>query len=382
MRNLLLVRYGEIFLKGQNRPLFMRALVKRIKYAVKDLSATVLLHDGRILVSDFDDLDECIRRVTKVFGVHSVCPAVEMPKDDFDALCNQAVAMMADLSGTFRVTARRSDKNYFMDSPAINIEMGHRILTANKNLSVDVKKPQHTMNVEIRDMAYLYVKVIPAVGGMPVGTNGRATLLLSGGIDSPVAGWMIAKRGVRVDAVHFYSFPYTSERAREKVLDLARILSESLCGVRVHVVPFTDIQMQIHEKCHENYTTIIMRRYMMRIAEIIARKDGAQALITGESIGQVASQTMEALGCTDAVVNMPVFRPAIGMDKSEIIERAQKIGTFETSSLPYEDCCTVFTPKHPATHPRIELIQKAEDALDSEALIAAAIEGTEVIEVG
>ena len=198
MRNLLLVRYGEIFLKGQNRPLFMRALVKRIKYAVKDLGATVLLHDGRILVSDFDDLDECIRRVTKVFGVHSVCPAVEMPKDDFDALCNQAVAMMADLSGTFRVTARRSDKNYFMDSPAINIEMGHRILTANKNLSVDVKKPQHTMNVEIRDMAYLYVKVIPAVGGMPVGTNGRATLLLSGGIDSPVAGWMIAKRGVHI----------------------------------------------------------------------------------------------------------------------------------------------------------------------------------------
>ena len=342
----------------------------------------MLLHDGRILVSDFDDLDECIRRVTKVFGVHSVCPAVEMPKDDFDALCNQAVAMMADLSGTFRVTARRSDKNYFMDSPAINIEMGHRILTANKNLSVDVKKPQHTMNVEIRDMAYLYVKVIPAVGGMPVGTNGRATLLLSGGIDSPVAGFMIAKRGVELCCVHYHSFPYTSERAREKVLELARLLSEYCGKMRVHVVPFTEIQMQIHAKCPENYTTLIMRRYMMRIAEIIARKDGAQALITGESIGQVASQTMEALGCTDAVVNMPVFRPAIGMDKSEIIERAQKIGTFETSSLPYEDCCTVFTPKHPATHPRIELIQKAEDALDSEALIAAAIEGTEVIEVG
>ena len=200
MRNLLLVRYGEIFLKGQNRPLFMRALVKRIKYAVKDLSATVLLHDGRILVSDFDDLDECIRRVTKVFGVHSVCPAVEMPKDDFDALCNQAVAMMADLSGTFRVTARRSDKNYFMDSPAINIEMGHRILTANKNLSVDVKKPLHTMNVEIRDMAYLYVKVIPAVGGMPVGTNGRATLLLSGGdVETEARAWAAAGSDARMN---------------------------------------------------------------------------------------------------------------------------------------------------------------------------------------
>mgnify|MGYP000430003240 CR=1 FL=1 len=248
MRNLLLVRYGEIFLKGQNRPLFMRALVKRIKYAVKDLGATVLLHDGRILVSDFDDLDECIRRVTKVFGVHSVCPAVEMPKDDFDALCNQAVAMMADLSGTFRVTARRSDKNYFMDSPAINIEMGHRILTANKNLSVDVKKPQHTMNVEIRDMAYLYVKVIPAVGGMPVGTNGRATLLLSGGIDSPVAGWMIAKRGVELCCVHYHSFPYTSERAREKVLELARLLSEYCGKMHVHVVPFIHTRLTARRK--------------------------------------------------------------------------------------------------------------------------------------
>ena len=215
-----------------------------------------------------------------------------------------------------------------------------------------------------------------------MGTNGKACLLLSGGIDSPVAGFMIAKRGVELCCVHYHSFPYTSERAREKVLELARLLSEYCGKIRVHVVPFTEIQMQIHAKCPENYTTLIMRRYMMRIAEIIARKDGAQALITGESIGQVASQTMEALGCTDEVVSMPVFRPAIGMDKSEIIERAQKIGTFETSSLPYEDCCTVFTPKHPATHPRRELIAKAEEALDSDALIAAAIEGTELVIVG
>ena len=378
MRNLLLVRYGEIFLKGQNRPLFMRALVKRIKYAVKDLGATVLLHDGRILVSDFDDLDECIRRVTKVFGVHSVCPAVEMPKDDFDALCNQAVAMMADLSGTFRVTARRSDKNYFMDSPAINIEMGHRILTANKNLSVDVKKPQHTMNVEIRDMAYLYVKVIPAVGGMPVGTNGRATLLLSGGIDSPVAGWMIAKRGVHINAVHFHSYPYTSDRAKEKVLDLARILSESCCGIRVHIVPFTKIQMEIHEKCPEEYT-LIMRRFMMRIAEKVARQENSEALITGESVGQVASQTMTALGTTDMVVNMPVFRPLIGFDKEEIIAVSEKIGTFETSSLPYEDCCTVFTPRHPATHPKMEKILEGESKLDIDGLIDEAMAGIEIV---
>ena len=357
MRNLLLVRYGEIFLKGQNRPLFMRALVKRIKYAVKDLGATVLLHDGRILVSDFDDLDECIRRVTKVFGVHSLCPAVEMPKDDFDALC----------------------KNYFMDSPAINIEMGHRILTANKNLSVDVKKPQHTMNVEIRDMAYLYVKVIPAVGGMPVGTNGRATLLLSGGIDSPVAGWMIAKRGVHINAVHFHSYPYTSDRAKEKVLDLARILSESCCGIRVHIVPFTKIQMEIHEKCPEEYTTLIMRRFMMRIAEKVARQENSEALITGESVGQVASQTMTALGTTDMVVNMPVFRPLIGFDKEEIIAVSEKIGTFETSSLPYEDCCTVFTPRHPATHPKMEKILEGESKLDIDGLIDEAMAGIEIV---
>ena len=380
MRNLLLVRYGEIFLKGQNRPLFMRALVKRIKYAVKDLSATVLLHDGRILVSDFDDLDECIRRVTKVFGVHSVCPAVEMPKDDFDALCNQAVAMMADLSGTFRVTARRSDKNYFMDSPAINIEMGHRILTANKNLSVDVKKPQHTMNVEIRDKAaFVYADRIHGAGGMPTGTNGKAMLLLSGGIDSPVAGWMIAKRGVHINAVHFHSYPYTSDRAKEKVLDLARILSESCCGIRVHIVPFTKIQMEIHEKCPEEYTKLIMRRFMMRIAEKVARQENSEALITGESVGQVASQTMTALGTTDMVVDMPVFRPLIGFDKEEIIAVSEKIGTFETSSLPYEDCCTVFTPRHPATHPKMEKILEGESKLDIDGLIDEAIAGIEIV---
>ena len=381
MRNLLLVRYGEIFLKGQNRPLFMRALVKRIKYAVKDLGATVLLHDGRILVSDFDDLDECIRRVTKVFGVHSVCPAVEMPKDDFDALCNQAVAMMADLSGTFRVTARRSDKNYFMDSPAINIEMGHRILTANKNLSVDVKKPQHTMNVEIRDMAYLYVKVIPAVGGMPVGTNGRATLLLSGGIDSPVAGWMIAKRGVHINAVHFHSYPYTSDRAKEKVLDLARILSESCCGIRVHIVPFTEIQEQIRMNCPEDHFTLIMRRFMMRIAQRVAHDTGAKAIVTGENLGQVASQTMEAMASTQAVIDLPVLQPLIGMDKEEIITIARKIGTFDTSILPYEDCCTVFTPKHPRTRPKLSEVERAESVLDIDALVDEAVKGLEEVEL-
>ena len=379
MRELLLVRYGEIFLKGQNRPVFMRALVKRVKRAVQDLGATVYLNDSRIFVTDYTDQDEAIRKVTKVFGVHSVCPAIEMPKEDFDAVAAQAVAMMADLKGTFKVSARRSDKRYPLDSPAINGQIGHRVLVANKNLSVDVKNPDHVMNVEIRDHAYLYVKVIPAVGGMPVGTNGRATLLLSGGIDSPVAGWMIAKRGVHINAVHFHSYPYTSDRAKEKVLDLARILSESCCGIRVHVVPFTKIQMEIHEKCPDEYTTLIMRRFMMRIAERVAISEKSEALITGESIGQVASQTMTALGTTDMVVNMPVFRPVIGFDKTEIIAIAEKIGTMETSSLPYEDCCTVFTPRHPATHPHLDIIEEAEAKLDMEALIQEAIDGIEIV---
>ena len=379
MRELLLVRYGEIFLKGQNRPVFMRALVKRIKRAVQDLGATVYLNDSRIFVTDYTDQDEAIRKVTKVFGVHSVCPAIEMPKEDFDAVAAQAVAMMADLRGTFKVTARRSDKRYPLDSPAINGQIGHRVLVANKNLSVDVKNPDHVMNVEIRDHAYLYVKVVPAVGGMPVGTNGRATLLLSGGIDSPVAGWMIAKRGVHINAVHFHSYPYTSDRAKEKVLDLARILSESCCGIRVHVVPFTKIQMEIHEKCPDEYTTLIMRRFMMRIAERVAISEKSEALITGESIGQVASQTMTALGTTDMVVNMPVFRPVIGFDKTEIIAIAEKIGTMETSSLPYEDCCTVFTPRHPATHPHLDIIEAAEAKLDMEALIQEAMDGIEIV---
>ena len=379
MRELLLVRYGEIFLKGQNRPVFLRALVKRVKRAVQDLGATVYLNDSRIFVTDYSDQDEAIRKVTKVFGVHSVCPAIEMPKEDFEAVAAQAVAMMADLKGTFKVSARRSDKRYPLDSPAINGQIGHRVLVANKNLSVDVKNPDHVMNVEIRDHAYLYVKVIPAVGGMPVGTNGRATLLLSGGIDSPVAGWMIAKRGVHINAVHFHSYPYTSDRAKEKVLDLARILSESCCGIRVHVVPFTKIQMEIHEKCPDEYTTLIMRRFMMRIAERVAITEKSEALITGESIGQVASQTMTALGTTDMVVNMPVFRPVIGFDKTEIIAIAEKIGTMETSSLPYEDCCTVFTPRHPATHPHLDIIEAAEAKLDMEALIQEAMDGIEIV---
>ena len=382
MREVLLVRYGEVFLKGQNRPFFLRKLVDHVKAAVQEVHGHVWLSEGRIYVSDYTDQDEAIRRVSRVFGVHSVSPAIEMEKDSFEAICAQAARMMEKKTGTFKVLAKRSDKQYPMDSPTIMREAGGYILDHVPHLSVDVNHPDHEITIEIRKLAYLSVDRTMAVSGMPMGTNGKACLLLSGGIDSPVAGFMIAKRGVELCCVHYHSFPYTSERAKEKVLELARILSEYCGKMRVYIVPFTEIQMQIHEKCPENFTTLIMRRYMMRIAEILARKDGAQALITGESIGQVASQTMEALVCTDEVVSMPVFRPCVGMDKSEIIERAEKIGTMETSSLPYEDCCTVFTPKHPATHPRKELVRRAEEKLDSQALIDAAIEGTEIVEVG
>ena len=381
LKDLLLVRYSEIFLKGLNRPYFIRALIRKIRYALRGMDAEVWIHDGRIFVESHAEPEEVIDRVTHIFGVHSVCPAVEMPREDFEAICTQAVRMMEGMHGTFKVNARRSDKRYFMTSPEINMEIGGRILAAHAGLKVDVHHPEHVLNIEIRDQAYLYVRVIPAVGGMPVGTNGNATLLLSGGIDSPVAGWMVAKRGVQINAVHFHSFPYTSEQAREKVLDLARKLSFSCCGIKVHIVPFTEIQLQIRDLCPEEYSTLIMRRFMMRIAERIALQTGSRALITGESIGQVASQTMEALETTDAVVSMPVFRPLIGFDKSEIIEIAKRIDTYDLSSLPYEDCCTIFTPKHPATRPRREKVEEAEKALETEALMEKALNGLEIVSV-
>ena len=381
MKELLLVKYGEIYLKGNNRPYFMKALVDRVKQAVKDMNCRVWLHDARIFVEGAADMQECIKRVTRVFGVHSVCPARCLDKDDFEQICRNAADMMQGKTGTFKVDSRRSDKTYPMTSPELNAAIGGYILDHVPGLTVDVKTPRIRMNVEIRDEVYLYNEVIMAVGGMPVGTGGKACLLLSGGIDSPVAGYMIAKRGVELTAVHYFSYPYTGEQAKQKVLDLAKILSTYCCGIRVYVVPFTEIQMQIHEKCHEEYTTLIMRRYMMRIANAVAHRTGSQGLVTGESIGQVASQTMSALQCTDAIADMPVFRPLIGFDKSEIIEIAEKIGTFETSSLPFEDCCTVFTPRHPATHPRMDIILEGESRLDTEALINDALDHMEVFEL-
>ncbi len=378
MRHVLLVRYGEVFLKGANRPHFLKVLTDNVKRAVKPLGGHVWLSDSRVYVSDFDDLQTCIDRVSKVFGVYSVSPAVEMEKD-LDVIGEQCVEMMKPYSGTFKVLGKRSDKKFPMNSMELAAEIGHRVLEANPNLSVDVHKPQHKLTVEIRDNAYICVDEIMAVGGMPTGTGGKAALLLSGGIDSPVAGYQLMKRGVKMCAIHFQSPPYTGELAKDKVLQLAKKLAWYTGGMRVYLVPFTKCQLEIHEKCPEELGTLITRRFMMRIAERIARQFGALALITGESLGQVASQTMEALCCTDAVVDMPVFRPLIGLDKTEIMDIANKIDTYETSILPYEDCCTVFTPRHPVTRPKLDTMPKVEEKLDVEALVSEAVEGTEMI---
>ncbi len=378
MRRVLLARFGEVHLKGSNRPYFLRTLVDNVRKAVEDIGGHVWMAESRIYVSNASDMDECAERVRKVFGIYSVSPAIEMEKD-LDAICRQAAEMMKGMRGSFKVLCKRSDKKFPLNSQELAAKIGESILEVNDKLVVDVHNPEIKMKVDIRDHAYLCNTETMAVGGLPMGTSGRAMLLLSGGIDSPVAGYQIMRRGVHVQSIHFASPPYTSERAREKVLTLAKKVGEYEYGMRVHMVPFTKIQMEIHEKCEEGLGTVIMRRAMMRIADRIAHENNCLALITGESIGQVASQTMEALACTDAVATMPVFRPLIGMDKLSIIRIAEEIDTYETSILPYEDCCTVFTPRHPVTKPKIDKVEKEEKRLDLEALIEEAVQNTEIL---
>lgn len=378
MRDLLMVRFGEVHLKGLNRPYFMKMLVHNIRKKLEGSGARVWMAEGRMYVADAPDMKKCAEEVSKVFGVYSVSPAVEMEKD-LDAICAKAAEMMQGVRGTFKVLCRRSDKRFPLNSQQLAIYAGEKILEKNPDLKVDVHKPQTEMWIEIRDHAYLCNSEQMAVGGLPMGTAGKALLLLSGGIDSPVAGYQIMRRGVNCQAIHFASPPYTSERARDKVLQLAKLVGEYEYGMKVHIVPFTEIQMAIHEKCEEEYGTLIMRRFMMRIADRVAKEHGCQAIITGESIGQVASQTMEALGCTDLMTDLPVFRPLIGLDKLEIIRIAERIGTYETSILPYEDCCTVFTPRHPATKPKADKVALEEQKLDIEGMIDKAIEGMESI---
>ena len=378
MRKVLLVRYGEVFLKGANRPHFLKLLTDNVKRAVKPIGGKVWLSDSRIYVSDVEDMDECVRRVRKVFGLYSVSPAIECEKD-LDVIAEQCIEMMKGKRGSFKVYGKRSDKKFPMNSLEFAAELGGRILESNPYLTVDIHNPQHKLRVEIRDNCYICCEEIMAVGGLPMGSSGRAALLLSGGIDSPVAGYCMMKRGVRCCAIHFQSPPYTGELARDKVMQLAKEMAEYSGGMRVYLVPFTKCQLEIHEKCPEGLGTLITRRFMMRIAQEIAKQNECNALITGESLGQVASQTMESIVCTDAVCEMPVFRPLIGMDKTEIMDIAKRIGTYETSILPYEDCCTVFTPRHPVTKPKLDTMPKAESKLDIEALVREAVEGTELV---
>lgn len=387
MEKVLLVRYTEIHLKGLNRPYFERALVDNMKRALHGLSPRIEREHGRIYVRGIADehMEEAADRLTRVFGIHSLSHAVAVDKDWETVVSAAAELMEKRLEGvssaTFKVLARRSDKHYFMNSDEINRELGGRMLERFPLLSVDVHKPEIKLSVEVRDMAYVYCDEIPGSAGMPTGTAGKASLLISGGIDSPVAGYMMAKRGLTLSAVHFYSYPYTSERARDKVVELTQLVSRYAGEIRLYLVPFTEIQMTIYEKCPEKETTVLMRRLMMRIAERFARQEGALALITGESLGQVASQTLEALVCTNDAVTLPVFRPLIGFDKDEIMDVARRIGTYETSILPYEDCCTVFVPKHPVTKPKLDELRASEALVDWTEMIERAVEQTELMTV-
>ena len=384
MERVLLVRYAEIHLKGLNRPFFERLLVDRIKQALHPVAARVEREQGRIFVYGIgeEDLSDSMDKLQRVFGIHSISSACCVDKA-WDAIREAAIAEAKPYADeneslTFKCFARRSDKRFPMTSEQLCRELGHELLEAYPNLSVDVHHPKLSVTVEIRQQnAFVYTNEIMGAGGMPVGSNGKAMLLISGGIDSPVAGYMIAKRGVLLDAVHFYSYPYTSERARDKVIELTKLVSRYAGTINLYLVPFTDIQLTIYDKCPSTETTVLMRRLMMKIAERIAKDTGSLALITGESIGQVASQTIESLCVTDDAVSMPVFRPLIGFDKEEIIDKAQKIGTFETSILPYEDCCTVFVPKHPVTKPKVDRLRESEALVDFEPMIEEAIAKTE-----
>ncbi|MGN1115407.1 MAG: tRNA uracil 4-sulfurtransferase ThiI [Candidatus Ornithomonoglobus sp.] len=389
MKETILAKYGEIILKGGNRPKFEKMLIDNIKSALRNVArCRVTIRQATIYVDGFDadKIDLIVDRMSLIFGITSVTKAAicekEMPvifetakeylKDDLSQPCR------------FKVEARRADKSFPLNSTQLSIALGGELDDAFPEIVCDVHNPEKTVKCEIRENgAYIYILQNRTMGqgGMPIGSGSRATLLLSGGIDSPVAGHMISKRGVTIDAVNFFSFPYTSDRAKEKVIELAKIIARYTSKMNMYIVPFTEIQLQIRDKCSEEYMTLIMRRFMMRISEKIARKHNSKALITGESVGQVASQTLAALDVTNAVVDMPVLQPLIGMDKIEVIHRAEEIGTYDTSILPYEDCCTVFTPKHPKINPKRSDVEKVEAVLDIETLEAEALAGVELIEV-
>lgn len=385
MKERVLVKYGEMALKGLNKKSFEDMLTKNIKRRLKPLGKFQLTSaQSTTYITPLDediDLNEVVEVVGKIFGIAALCRACVCEKN-FEDICEKSYEYLEDVLGrakTFKVNAKRSDKAFPMKSPEICMELGGRLLEKFPHLSVDVKNPEVTVTVEVRDEnAFVHAENIKGAGGLPVGSSGKAMLLLSGGIDSPVAGYMMAKRGVHIAAIHYVSPPYTSDRAQLKVESLCQKLTDYCGGIAFYCVPFTELQEAIKDNCPEEYFTIIMRRLMMEIAQRIAAKDNCLALITGESVGQVASQTMAAIACTDAVCRIPVFRPCVGMDKTEIIEIARKIDTFDISIEPYEDCCTVFTPRHPKVRPQLGDIENAQNSFDFEPLIQKAVENTKM----
>ena len=388
-QNILIVRCGEVALKGMNKPYFERMLVDRIRRNLKAFKGVdIKRQEGLIFIRAEKelDIDAIIKETAKVFGVASISKAVEA-EPELNAIGEAAVEYMMNLIETrgvqtFKVEAKRADKNFPVKSPEIGRIIGAKVLVGCKVLKVNVHEPDVLLHVDVRsDKAYIYEGKVNGFGGLPLGTNGKGMILLSGGIDSPVAAWMMAKRGMMIEAVHFHSYPYTSPRAQEKVEDLARILSGYVGKFKMHTVNLLPIQEQIVMNCPEEETTILVRRFMMRIAEKIAEKTDCMMLITGENLGQVASQTAESLVVTDASVSKPVMRPLIAMDKTDIMDKAKEIGTYEKSIEPYEDCCTVFLPKHPTTKPKLEKILESESKLDCEALIEAAVASAEVINI-
>ena len=385
MKEIILVKYGEMALKGLNKKTFEDILIKNIKRRLKGLGHFQLTSaQSTTYITPLDEdieLEDVAERVGKIFGIAAYCRACVCEKN-FADITEKSIDYLSEIlssAKTFKVAAKRADKAFPMKSPEICAELGGILLEKFPHLTVDVKDPEIIVTVEIRDTnAYVHAENIKGAGGLPVGSSGKAMLLLSGGIDSPVAGYMMAKRGVHISAIHYVSPPYTSDRAQLKVEQLCQKLTDYCGGIAFHCVPFTEIQEAIKDNCPEEFFTVIMRRLMMEIAQRICEKEGCLALITGESVGQVASQTMAAIACTDAVCRIPVFRPCVGMDKTEIIEIARKIDTFDTSVLPYEDCCTVFTPRHPKVRPKVEDIEKAQNSFDFEPLIQKAVEETEL----
>lgn len=384
MEKIILVRYCEIHLKGNNRGFFERIFAENMEKALKGIKHEIRKQSGRYAIENFaeNDTEEIVSRVKNVFGVHTLSVALKV-KTTIDDIFG-AVKQIAPEHGTFKVDTHRADKAFPMNSMQINAEIGGRLLDFNKNLKVDVHNPQTVIGIDLREngTSLVFGSLVDGVGGMPVGTAGKGMLLISGGIDSPVAGYMMAKRGMKIDCVHFHSYPYTNMQAREKVEELANVLSQYTCGTVLNVVKVTRIQEEIHKKCNGDYMVTILRRFMMRIAERLAKKCGAQCIITGESLGQVASQTIEGMTSSGSVIeNLPILRPLCGFDKNEIIERSRAMGAFEISIRPYEDCCTVFLPRHPVIHPKISEVMAEEAKLDVEGLIEEALSTLETVKI-